>query len=423
MATPTGYKFLDATDNTVKDFADVFDITYPSPGVVTKYKSNLPPYSGKDLGEIFTSGSGSGKTTNYKYSTSIDLGTIFALKNQWSALGSGLSSFVYAIAVDSSNNVYVGGAFFEAYGILSTKCIAKWNGLVWSSVGGGIISGTQVSEIVIDSSDNVYICGSFTEVGFAGNLALNVAKWNGTTWTAFGSGVSGLPNTIALDSSNNVYVGGLLPSFSSNVAKWNGTTWTVFGSALNAAVWVIKINYLGDVYVGGEFTIPKLVAKWSGTAWVALSTGIDGTAVYTIEFNPGSSACYVGGNFNSVAGGPGSNVAYFNGGVTWSNLNGGVNGAVFSIKTYPFNSYVYVGGNFSQAGTSSPISVTNVAKWNVITLSWYDVSGGVFYGGTSTPSVEAIAIDNINKVYVGGEFNKANFNNQIDASNIAKYTP
>lgn len=74
MTTPTGYKFL--YNGVPTDFAEVFDTSTPG-SITTGYTSSA--YSGQDLGQIFTSGINSGITTNYKYSTNIDLGSIFGL--------------------------------------------------------------------------------------------------------------------------------------------------------------------------------------------------------------------------------------------------------------------------------------------------------------------------------------------------------
>ena len=78
--TPTGFKFVD-NNGVEKDFAEVFDITNTGT-VTTGYKSTA--YNGDDLGKIFKAGINSGITTSYKYSTNIDLGSIFALPNSYS---------------------------------------------------------------------------------------------------------------------------------------------------------------------------------------------------------------------------------------------------------------------------------------------------------------------------------------------------
>jgi hypothetical protein len=427
MATPTGYKFLDG--GVQKDFADVFNITNPVPGVSTGYKSDLAPYSGKDLGEIFTPGN-SGKTTHYFDQSANDLGSIFAIKNPWSALGTGLSylngALVSTIAIDAYDNVYVGGTFLTAGGTIVNN-IAKWDGTTWfaltDSGGTGVTTTAPYASvlcIVIDASNNVYISGSFTTAGIT--PALNVAKWDGTSWSAFGTGVTGSIYTIAIDTSNNLYVGGTLAFYSGNVAKWNGTSWSAFGTLTGGTVNTIKISSSGTIYAGGAFTSPAtLLAQWNGTAWAAVSTGINGYFVKTIYTTSAANVLYVGGQFNSIGGGsysPGPNVAYFNGS-SW-NYIGTVNGPVYSINSGSAD--MYFGGKFSNAGG---VAVTNVARYNTITLTWFDVSGGVSGAVmTVSPEADAIAIDSSYHVYVGGLFANANSGaSSIIVNSMAKYTP
>ena len=61
----------------------------------------------------------------------------------------------------------------------------------WISMGGvpgasGLYSGF-VGAVAMDGSGNLYIGGAFTVVGNA--IASNVAKWNGSSWSALGSGI------------------------------------------------------------------------------------------------------------------------------------------------------------------------------------------------------------------------------------------
>ena len=81
--------------------------------------------------------------------------------------------------------------------------------------------------------DNLYVGGEFTNAN--SNPARNIAKWNPTgsgSWSSLSSGVDGTPNddysvvnSIAIDSANNVYVGGYFYTAGSNIinnlAKWN----------------------------------------------------------------------------------------------------------------------------------------------------------------------------------------------------------
>src|SRR4029453_6197553 len=101
-------------------------------------------------------------------------------------------SRVTAVATNGTD-LYVGGFFSSIGGIPGTTRIAKWNGSSWSSVGGGVTGGGQVASIVISGSD-VYAAGQFFSMG--GNPADNVAKWNGSSWSALGSGFNN--NLLAL---------------------------------------------------------------------------------------------------------------------------------------------------------------------------------------------------------------------------------
>jgi hypothetical protein len=145
----------------------------------------------------------------------------------WFGLAGGTANGeIYTVAVYSQNNVYVGGTFTQigttqTGGPIFAKYIAKWTPGVlggssgtWSSVGitaTDIPNGSTVLSLAIDSADNLYVGGSFTTI--AGITVNNVAKWNGSSWSALGSvlgtGINGQVNTISIDPLNNVFIGGL----------------------------------------------------------------------------------------------------------------------------------------------------------------------------------------------------------------------
>src|SRR5262245_55766850 len=47
----------------------------------------------------------------------------------------------------------------------------------------------QVDAVATDAFGNLYVGGVFTTAG--GVFATNIAKWNGSTWSAIGSGING----------------------------------------------------------------------------------------------------------------------------------------------------------------------------------------------------------------------------------------
>src|SRR6266496_986842 len=115
-----------------------------------------------------------------------------------------------ALAV-SGSNVYAGG-FFSTAGGRAVKNIAKWNGSSWSALGSGIggadLFSASVSALAVSGS-NVYAGGYFTNAG--GRAASSIAKWDGSSWTALGSGMGGgdYPLVYALAvSGSDLYAGG-----------------------------------------------------------------------------------------------------------------------------------------------------------------------------------------------------------------------
>lgn len=87
---------------------------------------------------------------------------------------------VSALAV-SGTDVYAGGEFNEAGGNPATN-IAKWNGSRWSALGEGV--GTSDGEkpwvsALVASGGDLYAEGVFTMA--AGRQAHHIAKWNGNT--------------------------------------------------------------------------------------------------------------------------------------------------------------------------------------------------------------------------------------------------
>jgi hypothetical protein len=72
-----------------------------------------------------------------------------------------MNSYVFALAV-SSGGLYAGGGFSTAGGISANK-IAKWNGSVWSALGSGL-SG-NVYDLETDTVGHLYVGGDFSFAG------------------------------------------------------------------------------------------------------------------------------------------------------------------------------------------------------------------------------------------------------------------
>jgi hypothetical protein len=357
----------------------------------------------------------------------------------WSALGSGTNSnsaTSFAVAVDSTNNVYVGGYFSNAGGI-SANSIAKWNPntSTWSTLTSGVSN--YINSIAIDSTNNVYVGGRFTNAG--GISANNVAKWNPNTntWSALGSGITfaggPLAISVAIDSNNNVYVGGFFSTAggisANNIAKWNPntSTWSPLGSGTNNIVTAIAIDSNDNVYVGGSFTsaggiAANYVAKWNQniSTWSALDSGVNNNVrALAVDSNDN---VYVGGGFTYAGDSYVGCIAKWNPNTSnWSSLGSGVTQSKtqsVSVSSIAIDSVdnVYIGGLFE--GVNSSIIANNIAKWNPNTSTWSELDGGTNYSIDNNIGVASIDIDSNNNVYIAGGFTTAG---TISANYVAKW--
>lgn len=196
------------------------------------------------------------------------------------------SGGVYAIAYNN-NNVYIGGWTFNnsdsAY-----RYIRRYNTVskTWESVGTGV--NAKISAFAFDNSGNLYAGGVFTNAG--GVLANNVAKWNGTSWSALGLGTNAAVYDLKFHN-GNLYVAGDFTKVGNNIrsqgiAKWNGTTWEAMGegidnSSITPSVYGISIAENGKVYIGGYFDMrfsddKKInhVAVFENNDWEPLEYGL-----------------------------------------------------------------------------------------------------------------------------------------------------
>ena len=336
--------------------------------------------------------------------------------SDWSSFGSGLASgWVQKIDIDSEGNLYAVGNFSYP-----SNRVGMWSGSSWSALGSGIDIYGSASSLAIDSDDNVYVGGGFTEAG--GNLANNIAMWNGTSWSALGGGVNSDVLAIAIDSENNVYAGGWFSEAGGSpaygVAMWNGSSWTTWGDELNGVVSSFAIDSENNVYAGGIYEIGGNpvggIAKWDGTSWSALGGGLDGNIrSIAVDFDDN---VYVGGDFSEAGGNLANNIAMWNG-TSWSALGEGTDGRVRSVAV-DFAGRIYVGGGFDYAGEEE---VNGFAVWDG--NSWNSLGSGVgrnedFPGELGGPFLTTMAIGSDGDLYVGGQFSRIGGN---AFRSIAKY--
>ncbi len=282
--------------------------------------------------------------------------------------------------------LYVGGWFSTAGGV-TVNHIAKWTGTGWAPLGVGI-NGANVVAIAVFDDDGadphlpeLYAAGDFF---FAGGVsAIHIAKWNGTSWSPVGQGLSGglvLALTVFNDGTGErLYAGGSFAFSGGNpvprLARWNGSAWSAVANPMNSEIDVL-MPFQGELYAGGMFSSPgNFIARWDGQNWFPLGIGMDSHVVALAGFDDD---------------GPG-----------------------------PHPAYLYAAGYFNHAGG---VTVNHIAKWD--TSNWSSLAGGV--GGTNPPEapfVRALQVfddggGNGEALYVGGEFYNAG---GVAANSIARW--
>ncbi len=200
-----------------------------------------------------------------------------AFARRTSSAGSAALNFDSATAVGSGVNqakslslapISTDKMLLVVPGEADTNILAfQFDGSSWASansggsVGLGRFASSQSNgtvEVITVSGTDIYFGGGFTSIG--GIEANYIAKWNGTEWSALGTGLNGSALAIVV-SGSDVYVGGQFSTAGgvtvNQIARWNGTLWSALGSGTTSGQDVNALALIGtDLYAGGGLSIP-----------------------------------------------------------------------------------------------------------------------------------------------------------------------
>ncbi len=344
----------------------------------------------------------------------------------------GTNGAVYAVAVDSTGNLCVGGDFTMAGGVAASN-IAKWNGSEWSALGTGLNG--QVFAIAVAGRSIVYAARQFAATGSTGGVA-GVVQWNGIQWAPTGgnftrvlngSTYGGDINTLAVSSRGILYAGGDFDAAggtaANNIAQWNGSSWSGLGGGLTDPTGVkstarsLVISRAGILYVGGYFNqaggiTANSIASWNGSSWTAFGNG---TGV-NVDGYPGdvgslalskSGTLYVGGGFHMNGGLYASAIAQWSG-INWIALGTGAFDDVAGLAISSGGTLYAAGGRSTSNSSSNYTIQWNGTGWSPLGSGTNSINGdGAFPLATSG-----------NVLYAGGVFTTAG---GVSANNIAQW--
>jgi len=299
----------------------------------------------------------------------------------------------------------------------------------------GLNGGVRALAVYDDGSgagQRLYVGGNFTANASGTTPLAGVACWNGTSWIALGSGVTGISSAAV--NAMVVYDDGAGPALivggtfsmaggapASRVASWNGEAWTPLGSGVSGGLTSVNaLAVIDDVavpgpslYAGGVFTtaggLPaQSIARWDGSAWSALGQGCNGAvnAVAGFEFG-GVTSVYATGEFSTAGGTAVNKIAKWDGSA-WTALGSGLASSGFGSTPVghclaQFNGQLYVGGVFETAGG---IGSDSIARWTG--SGWLGVGGGAeSYGGFGVRAMTVFNDGGGDDLYVTGGFSDA----------------
>ncbi len=388
-----------------------------------------------DSAGVFVGGSFSqcegGTANNIALLNSLD-GT---LSTTFDAGGAGFNNTVTSLTSISDGNLYVGGKFTQ-YSSANAYYIAKLStstGTLDNTFGLNNPPNAIVDAIMEDASNNIFVGGNFT--GFGGVMQNSISKFNPTTgldttfYPSTNSGFNGTVNALALDGLGDIFVGGAFSQYNGSsaakIAKLNTTNGTLNatfdsgGTGFNNTVNTLALDGSGNIFIGGAFTTyqggtANGIAKMDttngtlNTTFDSGGTGFNNT-VNTLALD-GSGNIFIGGAFTTYRASTANGIAKMD--TTNGTLNSTFNpsgtgfsgGQVYTLLLDGTGSNLYVGGAFTSYRSSTTRSIAKMDTTNGTLNTTFNAIGSGFGSTASAGTVSSLLLDGTGYIYVGGTF-------------------
>lgn len=293
----------------------------------------------------------------------------------WQSIGGGVTvqpfatSQVDAIAALNNGDIIVGGQFTHVGG-LPINNLARWNGTTWSAFGQPMLGASNgtIEDMVVMPNGDLIVTGRFSTIG--GIVALGLAHWDGAQWLAMGQGPLPLATPVDLDVMAN---GDLLcaGSFSSiggiaanHFATWDGSNWSAtvsYPTSIGASARTATALPNGFILAAGEFPTGSTIL-WDNTQWQAIGSESVANIHALTQLSNGD--LLAGGAFESIEA---TNSSRGAGGLArwdsqaWQPEPIGIDGPVTDVMARGDGEYVVVGDFDSFADTSAGISAQGLS--------------------------------------------------------------
>lgn len=252
---------------------------------------------------------------------------------------------------------------FATNGSVPVPNIAVYDGVRWSTVSipwGPGMSGPTIWPIddMRSWGGKLIVTGPFSILADQDHWVTHrgISAWDGAHWSPLGSGLIGESVWLGEYGGDLIAFGyhlSVLGTTIQNVARWNGTTWSAVGNT-TASYIRSSASFTGDLYVGSDFGPPAL-SRWNGTTWTEIP-GLPGASVEVLT--PSDGRLVVGGLFTDAGGIASPNVVFWDG-TNWQAAGAGVNDEV--VAAADWLGHPVIGGYFTASGATP---LPGVAIWD-----------------------------------------------------------
>lgn len=320
----------------------------------------------------------------------------------WTELGGGVNGSVHTVLKGGGDTLVVVGQFTEAGGVAAQN-VALWNGTAFSALGTGVAGNISSAAII---GQTIYIGGSALNTNYT-----DLATWDGSQWTYSTVFAGNFPQVRTLFAhGNTLYAGGIVMGFAGSddvVARMDNGIWTNMGSTLNNLIHGLGWHD-GQLVVCGAFTALQNgggtnlnhVAVYNGSDWGPLGIGLPDEVNALLDVD---GTLYAAGNIKQSGAARFGLARFSPGGSGWEELmpdaadyiNVG-NPADATVHALGYDgAHVFIGGNFHiQDGTATG---SHVAR--------FEGTGDAFSPwATFDAPVSALAYTTLLGLVAGGDF-------------------
>ncbi|MEM1179990.1 MAG: hypothetical protein AAGM22_16735 [Acidobacteriota bacterium] len=196
----------------------------------------------------------------------------------WSSVGPGLKTSVASL-VEFDGDLYAGLDYiFET---VDDDTVWRWDGVSWSQVGGALL-GEIKALAVFDDGDGpaLYAARFYQQEG-------GLYRLDGASWTNIATFEGNVLHLAVFDDGDGprLFAGGTFGEVNGlsvdHIAAWDGTAWSAVGSGLKGIVTALQVFDDGDgpaIWAGwlGPLSVspPRGASRWDGQQWQRVDAGM-----------------------------------------------------------------------------------------------------------------------------------------------------